>query len=305
MGGRGPTPYQILEQQAAAEKAKQDALTPKYASYQDILKGIPEAPKMDLSEAIERRKAGLGGYSSEESAAMRSQLALDLGRQQEAQRRQLLAAQAKSGIRGGAAAAQQQRFGETAMAQRAAGQQDLFIKNIAEQQRRQKELESLQQNQQFGNLAAELTRMQLAQAESAKQAELEAARVGAQGQIQAAKEGGTIICTELHRQGLMSSAIFEADQSFGDLVWNTDRAVMVGYHFLARPIVRKMQQSRAFSKAVAFFAMPWAQEMAYEMGTMDKGSIFGRFIMRIGFPACRFVGNVFCRKTLRAIEARG
>lgn len=159
------------------------------SEFEQVLEGIPDAPKMDLTELIEKRKAGLGGFSSEESNAQRAQMALNLGRQQEASRRQLLAAQARSGVRGGAAVAQQSRFAQQGMAQRAQGEQQLFVQNIAEQQRRLKEYEDLQKSQQFGNLASQLTRWQLAQAELQKRAQIQAAQIAAQAQVQAAKEG--------------------------------------------------------------------------------------------------------------------
>lgn len=148
-------------------------------SYQDIEKELPATPQLDLSDILEARKKGLGGYTSEESNAMRSQMATQLGRQGQAQQRQLLAAQAKAGVRGGAAASQGQRLIQNIGAQRAAGEQDLFIKNIAEQQRRQQQYEDLVKSQKMGNLAAALTRQQMAQAERESQRQQEAAKWGA------------------------------------------------------------------------------------------------------------------------------
>lgn len=263
---------------------------PRVKTTAEAMQDVPEAPRIDLSEMIERRKAGLGGYSAEESGAQRSQLALNLMRQQEGARRQLLAAQAKAGVRGGAAAAQQGRFAEAAMAQRAGGEQELFIKNIAEQQRRLKEYEDIQKAQQFGGLAAQLTRLQMAQAEAAKEAQLEAARVAAKGQVEAAREG-KIICTELYHQGIMAHDTFEADQAFGRLMWQKDPAVMVGYHAWARPLVKLMKRSKLFTRMVSFFALPWAKEMEHRMGAEHEGSQFGRALMAFGVPLCRVIGK--------------
>lgn len=263
---------------------------PVKSDFEKALEGIPQTPKLDLKEIIERRKAGLGGYSAEESGAQRSQLALNLMRQQEGARRQLLAAQAKAGVRGGAASAQQGRFAEAAMAQRAGGEQELFIKNIAEQQRRMKEYEDVQKAQQFGNLAADLTRMQMASAESAAGKQLEAARVLGEAQVKAAREG-KIICTELYHQGIMAHDTFEADQAFGRLMWQKDPSVMAGYHAWARPIVKLMQKSKVFTRMVAFFALPWAKEMEHRMGAEHDGSQFGRALMAFGVPLCRVIGK--------------
>jgi len=282
-GWVGPTKPQQAQQPAA----------PAPQSFQDILAQTPEAPQIDLKDILERRKAGLGGFSSEESAAQRAQMALGLSRQQEAARRQLLAAQAKSGIKGGAAAAQQGQFAERAMAQRAAGEQDLFIKNIQEQQNRLKAFEDIQKAQQFGNLAAQLTKWQIAQAESGSQKQLKAADIAAEAQKDAAKK---IICTELYHQGLMDHDTFEADQAFGRIMWQKDPAVMVGYHAWARPLVRLMKRSRLFTKVVAFFALPWAKEMDHRMGAQHNGSKFGKAFMAFGVPFCRVIGKALKKR---------
>lgn len=270
---------------------------PSAPTFEEQLQKTPSAPEIDFKEILERRKAGLGGYSSEEAAAQRAQMALGLGRQQEAARRQLLAAQAKSGIKGGAAAAQQGRFAEQAMAQRAGGEQELFVKNIAEQQRRLKEYEDIQKAQQFGNLAAQLTRWQMAQAESAAAKQVEAARIAAQGQVEAARTT-KIICTELYHQGLMDHGTFEADQAFGRIMWQKDPAVMVGYHAWARPLVKLMKRSKIFTRIVAFFALPWAKEMDHRMGAQHNGSKFGRALMAFGVPFCRMIGKAIKKQGL-------
>lgn len=158
-------------------------------SYQDIMGELPDTPRVDLSDILEARKKGLGGYTSEESAALRSQMAGQLARQGQAQQRQLLAAQAKAGVRGGAAASQGQRLIQNIGAQRVAGEQELFIKNIAEQQRRQQQYEELIKSQRMANLAAEITRQQIAQAEREAQRAQEAAKIPAAAQVESSKGG--------------------------------------------------------------------------------------------------------------------
>lgn len=148
-------------------------------SYQDIEKELPVTPGLDLGDILEARKKQLGGYTSEEAAAMRSQMASQMARQGQSAQRQLLAAQAKAGVRGGAAASQGQRLLQNIAQQRAAGEQDLFIKNIAEQQRRQASYEDLVKAQRFANLSAQLTRQQMAQAERESQRQQEAAKLTA------------------------------------------------------------------------------------------------------------------------------
>lgn len=104
--------------------------------------------------------------------------------------------------------------------------------------------------------------------------------------------GSKIICTELHRQGLMSDIIFKADQEFGEMMRNKHPYAMKGYYYLAKPIVELMRKSETFTKAVSFFAIPWANEMAYQMGAIEQGSFAGKLIMLIGLPLCTLVGII-------------
>lgn len=93
----------------------------------------------------------------------------------------------------------------------------------------------------------------------------------------------TVICTELHRQGLMDDATFARDDAFARAV---DPDVRRGYLRWALPVVRGMRRSRAFTRLVWFVARPWAREMAY------GDSVIGRVIMRVGVPLCRLLGRV-------------
>lgn len=100
----------------------------------------------------------------------------------------------------------------------------------------------------------------------------------------------TVICTELHRQGLMDDATFALDAEFGAYIRDTDPAVYAGYIELAAPVVSLMQRSRLFTHAVNLLAAPWAREMAHRMGK-GRGSIIGKLVMAVGIPACRGKGK--------------
>lgn len=95
--------------------------------------------------------------------------------------------------------------------------------------------------------------------------------------------GGTVICTELHRQGYLSSEILEKDEEYGRLTRLNDVAVYVGYIWLARPIVGLMRKSDMFTSLVSIPALSWAHNMANgKVGIIEK----------IGKPLCRFVGKI-------------
>lgn len=104
---------------------------------------------------------------------------------------------------------------------------------------------------------------------------------------------GTIICTELHRQGYISDEVYEADKEAGKYVRENMPLVMDGYLFLAAPIVRGMRKSKLFTKAVAFWAVPWAKMHS------GQDSIRADIVIILGVPLCRIVGGLL-RKTARA-----
>ncbi len=106
----------------------------------------------------------------------------------------------------------------------------------------------------------------------------------------------TVICTELHRQGLMSDEIREADERFGRMISATSPETMLGYHYWAIPIVNLMQKSRLFTKIVWTVARPWAYHMAYEMGTLEKDNLLGKILMKVGAFISKIIGKSISAK---------
>jgi hypothetical protein len=96
----------------------------------------------------------------------------------------------------------------------------------------------------------------------------------------------------------MSDYIRSADQKFGDMIWETRPEVMIGYHYWALGIVEKMKKSRSFTKAVWFFAKPWSEQMAFEMGALKKGNPIGKFLMEIGIFFSGIIGKIIAKKKL-------
>lgn len=174
------------------------------SAFQRALAGVPEVPKIDLSELIRRRQVGTPEYN-----AQKATMALGEQRAQQAAQRQLLAAQAKSGVRGGAAAAQQQRMAEQAALQRAASEQALVAKN-------QGEREKLTKQQQFGNVSSDLARMQFASADLGQQRGVAAANATAAAQAAAAAGAGGC-CGAI---AVTSTVLLGANETYAaELVW--------------------------------------------------------------------------------------
>jgi hypothetical protein len=100
----------------------------------------------------------------------------------------------------------------------------------------------------------------------------------------------TVICTELHRQGLMPDDIYRLDQAYGAMLAKRHPAVYAGYIRMAVPVVGLMQKSRIATSLVNILAKPWAKEMAHRMGK-PKGSFVGKAIIKVGYPLCRMVSR--------------
>ncbi len=109
-------------------------------------------------------------------------------------------------------------------------------------------------------------------------------------------EGGTVICTELYRQGLLDKKTYLADSVYGALL---DDAVLIGYHSWAEGIADKMRDSKILTRVVSLIAIPWAKEMAYQMGVLDKGHWLGKVMNIVGIPICRLIGRLMIGGGLR------
>lgn len=117
----------------------------------------------------------------------------------------------------------------------------------------------------------------------------------------ASSSGSTVICTELHRRGWLDYETYRDDAIFG--LRQTD-VVIAGYHLWAKPYVRLMQRpgilgALATALAVAI-ALPWAKAMRASVRG-QRGPVFGRAIMAVGLPICRWLG----RDRGRAVSTAG
>lgn len=101
----------------------------------------------------------------------------------------------------------------------------------------------------------------------------------------------TVICTELHRQGLIPTTWFLADSAYAQLY--IDPETRAAYVLWAQPLARLMQRSRLVTAVVRPFAVAWAQHMAYMMGASAQDSELGRWLTVWGTPLHRAFGKRF------------
>lgn len=90
----------------------------------------------DMQSVLNRHKAGLEGYSSAESQGFREQAQRGIDTQFKTGLAQQRIAQARGGVRGASAAAQAANLNRSRIGEQQTLEQDLFIKNADEKQRR-------------------------------------------------------------------------------------------------------------------------------------------------------------------------
>lgn len=109
--------------------------------------------------------------------------------------------------------------------------------------------------------------------------------------------GGSVVCTELLRQGLMSKELYISDVVYASKKMNP--TVLRGYRFWGIPLVRLMRKSKRVTKIAAFFAV----SRAHYIAAISKKEFapwradLGWAINLVGVPLCWMLG-----KTLEILE---
>lgn len=105
-----------------------------------------------------------------------------------------------------------------------------------------------------------------------------------QEQQQQQANQGKIICTRLHELGYMSDEDYKYDLIYGRMLCKHYPSTMAWYLSWAPWFTRKMHHKTMPSKIFcyliwALFARSWTKEMAYRIGGLGNGSLYGRFLM--------------------------
>ncbi len=79
-----------------------------------------------------------------------------------------------------------------------------------------------------------------------------------------------VICTHFYRKGMLDQSVWRADMAF--TFKNLSPTTVRGYHVWAIPYVRLMRKSPLAEKLMFPIAKYRAQELAYQMGVVEKGS---------------------------------
>jgi len=110
--------------------------------------------------------------------------------------------------------------------------------------------------------------------------------------------GGKIICNELYRQGYLSEEMWDADERYGEMMFETNPKLVIGYQMWARSVVKYMKKNPKNTKRAAWLFKPWTEYMGYKMGVVKKPTLRGRFTNWIGSQFSYAVFNLFNGKRL-------
>ena len=110
--------------------------------------------------------------------------------------------------------------------------------------------------------------------------------------------GSKIICNELYRQGYLSEQMWDADERYGEMMFEKDPKLVIGYQMWARSVVKYMRKNPNNTKMAAWLFKPWTEYMGYKMGVVEKPTLRGRFTNWIGTQFSYAVFNLYNGKRL-------
>jgi len=98
-----------------------------------------------------------------------------------------------------------------------------------------------------------------------------------------------IICNELYNQGFLPQHIWKADEIYGEMMYDKDPRLVLGYMMWARNVVKYMKAKPQNTKWIYMMVKPWTEHMAYEVGTLPKDNWIGKLIHSVGKQYCYYV----------------
>lgn len=102
-----------------------------------------------------------------------------------------------------------------------------------------------------------------------------------------------VICTHFFRKGMLRQDVWRADMTF--TFQNLSPVTVKGYHLWAIPYVKLMRKSSLAEKLMFPLALWRAEELAYQMGVLQKGNFKGKVVRWIGEPLC-FTMGIFSKQ---------
>ena len=100
-----------------------------------------------------------------------------------------------------------------------------------------------------------------------------------------------IICNELYNQGYLPQNIWNADEKYGNMMFDKDPTLVLGYMMWARGVVKFMKEKPKYNKWIYMVVKPWSEHMAYEMGELSNDNFIGKIIHNVGKHYSYYVYN--------------
>jgi len=107
-----------------------------------------------------------------------------------------------------------------------------------------------------------------------------------------------IICNELYRQGYLEEKLWDADERYGEIMFEKNPKLVIGYQMWARRVVKYMRKHPNNTKIAYWLFKPWTKYMGYKMGVVEKPTLRGRFTNWIGSQFSYMVFNLCNGKRL-------
>lgn len=263
----------------------------------------------DVLDIISQRREAAKGLSSEVNAARVDSAQKANAMDTVGALRQTRGALSGAGVRGGAAGGALGNVAAQGAAKMADVKRQYVLDNVAAQTAglnafEQSVLgqEGIERQALAGRMKAQFAFGDLGQQSATLPFVLQGNEKAADAQAKAASGGMSVICTELHRQGIMPDDIYAADTFYGAMC--IDEQTLRGYRFLASPVARQMSKSKLLTSIVAPLAMSWANNMAHFVGLPGtQRNWLGAAIGLVGELLCHAVGH-FVAKKPEAIRAR-
>ena len=100
-----------------------------------------------------------------------------------------------------------------------------------------------------------------------------------------------IICNELYNQGYLPQNIWNADERYGNMMFDKEPKLVLGYMMWAKDVVKFMKEKPKYTKWIYTIVKPWTEHMAYEMGELPNDNFIGKIIHNVGKQYCYYVYN--------------
>jgi hypothetical protein len=108
-----------------------------------------------------------------------------------------------------------------------------------------------------------------------------------------AGEGISVICTELHRQGILSTELYQLDTAYGWALSIRDPYAYIGYIVWGSPVARAMKTSPLLTKVVSTIVLPYAKHIGGETNFLGKATL------AVGLPLCHIIGRLYVHNPFR------